>query len=121
MGKDEKVIFAVEISKELNTEMQKVFEQSGLSSAAVLEDMVKCFKNTTLSNDPQINETISKIAELIKRLEDKYPENGYIPVSVLLQNTHTELIANVKNLMNKLYPETFAKPQKPKVLGFTGY
>lgn len=121
MGNDEKVTFAVEISNELNTELQQAIKQSGLSTADALKDMVKCFKNTTLNNDPEINSAISKIAELIKRLEDEYPENGYIPVSVLLQNTHTELIVNVKNLLNKLYPETFAKPQKPKVLGFMGY
>lgn len=121
MHDDEKVIFAVEISKDFNTELQQVIEQSGLSTTDALKDMVKCFTNTTLSDDQVTNEVVQKIAELIKRLEDKYPETGYIPVAVLLQQTQAELIANAKNLLNKLYPETFAKPQKPKALGFIGY
>ncbi len=121
MESEEKVTFTVEIGRDLNTELQQVITQSGLSTADTLQELVKCFKSSTINNDPEIKEIISKITELIKRLEDKYPENGYIPVTVLLQNTHTELLTNVKNLLNKLYPESFSKPQKSKILGFSGY
>jgi len=112
MGCIEKVFFSVEISPELNEDLQRLITQSDLSAEDLLQGMVTLYKEA---------EILQKMEILIKQMEEQYPDNHFIPTTVLLQQKQVELIATVKKFLNTLTPGTFPPAKQPRVHGLLGY
>ncbi len=121
MSCTERVIFAPEVSRELDGEIQCLMKQSGLSAPDLLQSMVILYKRNTMLHEPETIAALQQMETLVKRLDDQYTDNHYIPTTVLLQQTQAELIAVVKKFLNTLSPGDMPAPKPPRVHGLLGY
>lgn len=120
MSWSEKTVFAPGISPELDEELQSLMKQAGLAAPDLLQCMVTLYKQNIM-HEPEAIAALQQMEALVKRLDDQYPDNHYIPTVVLLQQTQAELIAVVKKFLNTLSPGAFPPPKPPRVHGLLGY
>jgi len=121
MSCTEKAVFAPEVSLELDGELQRLMKQSGLAAPNLLHCMVTLYKQNMILHEPEAIAALQEMEALVKRLDDQYSDNHYIPTAVLLQQTQAELIAVVKKFLNMLSPGAFPPPKPPRVHGLLGY
>jgi|GEM_PF-3500189 len=121
MSSTEKTVFAAEIPLELAGELQRLLEQAKVSAPDLLQRMVTVYKQNAMLHGPETVAALQQMTALVKRLDDQYPGNHYIPTAVLLQKNQAELSAVVKKFLNTLSPGTFPPPKPPKIYGLMGY
>lgn len=115
------VVIAPEIERELDGEFRRLMKQYGLSAADLLQSMVALYKQKTMVLEPDSVAALQEMETLVKKFDDQCPDNNYVPVTVLLQQTQAEVIISAKKFLNTLSPGSFPSLKPPKVHGMFGY